>query len=480
MVVRELVRTDHVAAAELDRIEAEAARREIEQALHDEHAVLPARPAHGRHNRLVREGDPELALVARHPVGPEKRALGVDGDRETVGVVRSRVVDEDVPHAQDPAVARDRDLRLVQLSPLLGGGEEVLVPVLDPLHGPSQLDRGPGDEDLLRVEHDLRAETAAHEGGDEPHLRLRQAERRGDDVAHRNGGLRRVPHLKPVGPRIPLGHDGPVLDRAPDSPVIGEASLQDEIGPGAGGGVVPLRLPDVRGEVRREVVVDPRRALIERPPEVHHGVERFDVRFNELGRVLGHVAALGDDHGQRLALMPDPLADEGQRRAGVEHQPFERRRWHEHRARPEERAEIGGREDGVDPGVRPRALHVEPAQPAGRQVAAHEGDVQRAGRLNVLDELGAAGQEARVLVARHPRPDPRPARPAHAGPVRLNGRRPRRRRRRGRPPRGVRPRARRPPRCCDSPCSGTGARTRPRGSPPAKAPGSRAGRPPQS
>ena len=47
VVVRELVGRQEVAAADLDPVEAELARREVEQPLHHEHAVLAAGAAYG-------------------------------------------------------------------------------------------------------------------------------------------------------------------------------------------------------------------------------------------------------------------------------------------------------------------------------------------------------------------------------------------------------------------------------------------------
>ncbi len=195
-----------------------------------------------------------------------------------------------------------------------------------------------------------------------------------------------------------------------------ESPAQYEVGPLAGSGVVPLCLPDVRREVRREVVVDPRRVRVERALEIDHGVERLDVRLHERRGILGHVAALGHDHRQRLALVPDPVAHERQGGPRVEDRALDGRWRHEHGAGAAERAKLGGREDGGDAGVRPRAAHIQRAEPAGGQVAAHECNVQGAGRLHVLDELRAAGQQTRVLVAWHAGPDPRPACPAHGSP----------------------------------------------------------------
>ena len=135
--------------------------------------MLPAGAAHRRDDRLGGEDGGEVAVVVRDVVRPEQRALAVDRDREPVRVVGPGVVQEHVLDAEDAAVARHRDLGIVDLAALLGRRDEVLAPVLDPLHRPSEPLRGPGTSTLLGVEHhDLGAESAADERRDDPHLRL--------------------------------------------------------------------------------------------------------------------------------------------------------------------------------------------------------------------------------------------------------------------------------------------------------------------
>jgi hypothetical protein len=102
--VRKDVRAQVVAAADLVGGEPQLARGDVEQALHHEDAVLPPRPAHRRHRGAVGEDRAELAVVRRHVVRPQQRALAVDGHGEAVRIVRARVVEEEVAHSQDLAV----------------------------------------------------------------------------------------------------------------------------------------------------------------------------------------------------------------------------------------------------------------------------------------------------------------------------------------------------------------------------------------
>jgi hypothetical protein len=71
-------------------------------------------------------------------------ALGVERDGQAVGIIGPRVVQEFVTDAQDAAIFAERHLGIMHLPSLLGGGEEILPPVLDPFDGLSQPERGPG------------------------------------------------------------------------------------------------------------------------------------------------------------------------------------------------------------------------------------------------------------------------------------------------------------------------------------------------
>src|SRR2546427_278576 len=78
VVERERAGREVVAPPDLQAVEAERARGEIEQPLHHEHAVLAARAAHRRHQRLVGEDGRELGVIVGHVVGAEQGALAVD------------------------------------------------------------------------------------------------------------------------------------------------------------------------------------------------------------------------------------------------------------------------------------------------------------------------------------------------------------------------------------------------------------------
>ncbi len=175
-------------------------------------------------------------------------ALGVEGDGQAIGIVGAGVVQKVMADAQDATFLGQGHLRIVDLAPLLRGGEKVLPAILDPLDGPAHLERGPGEDDLFGViEHDLGPKAAADKGRDHPHLGRRQAEQRRQAVADGDGCLGCVPQGEMLASGVPVGHDAPVLHGACRAAVDGDAALDDKIGLLTGGLIVALPLGEVGG-----------------------------------------------------------------------------------------------------------------------------------------------------------------------------------------------------------------------------------------
>ena len=121
---------------------------------------------------------------------------------------------------------------------------------------------------------------------------------------------------------------------------------------------------------------------VERRLDVHHGRQMVEVGLDQLERVLGDVATVGDDHGDRLADVVHLVVREEVLCLRVRHR---RVRDHE-RERDVVLPEIGVRVDGGDARVRARPRDVEPSDPRVRERAAEERDVERLVRLDVVDE----------------------------------------------------------------------------------------------
>ena len=161
--------------------------------------------------------------------------------------------------------------------------------------------------------------------------------------------------------------------------------------------VVAFLLDDVRSAVGLELLVDQRGAAPQRRLEVHERLERLDVDGDVRERVFGHVAALGHDHGDRLAHVAGLVLDQRHLGAGVEHEARDRRRGDEQRAGLPVIAEVVGRVHRDDARAPPCRGDVDAAQSCVGVLAPQERHVQHAIELHVVHEERAAREEPRVL-----------------------------------------------------------------------------------
>ena len=176
VVVGKGVRRDEIFAADVDAVDLQLLRGQIEQPLHDKDAVLPPRAAVGGDDGFVGEDGAKFAVVVGHAILAEQCTLAVDGHSQAVGRVGPGVVQKFVVDAENLALPCQRHLRLVDLTALLRGRVEILLPILDPLDGSPQLHGQPGQQHLFGVEHhDLWPEAAADKGRDHAHLLFGQA-----------------------------------------------------------------------------------------------------------------------------------------------------------------------------------------------------------------------------------------------------------------------------------------------------------------
>ena len=125
--------------------------------------------------------------------------------------------------------------------------------------------------------------------------------------------------------------------------------------------------------------------------------QRLVVDLDQLGRVLGEVAAVRDDQGDRVA--GEPGLAVGERR------PRRVRHLVPGPGVPglaDVAVEVGGGEDGVHAGQRQRGRRVDRDDARPRVRAADEAGVQHARPGDVVDEGARAGQQPGVLDALHP------------------------------------------------------------------------------
>ena len=214
MVVGELVGLDEVGGPHRGAVEAELRGDRVHGPLHDEAALRTARAAVGGHHHGVGEQRLELHAVGARLVGAEQLGRGDDRHDQAVRRVGAVVVPERHVEPQHATVVVEADLDVVHLAALVGGGDEVLAPVLGELHRPAQRPRRHRHEQLLgpRVV-DLDAEPATHVGGDDVDLGEVEAQSGGDAPAHPGRGLGGAPHREPARVGVPAGDDPAALHR---------------------------------------------------------------------------------------------------------------------------------------------------------------------------------------------------------------------------------------------------------------------------
>ena len=131
------------------------------------------------------------------------------------------------------------------------------------------------------------------------------------------------------------------------------------------------------------MLVQARRVVRERPPRIGQRLARLDLELDLLHGILGQIAGVRDDDGDRLADEANDLeGEQGPRRAvGV--------RVRERRQEQAQR-ELPAGQRRVDALERTRRLCLEAHDLAVRHRAPQEGHLERARQADVVDELSAA------------------------------------------------------------------------------------------
>jgi hypothetical protein len=157
-------------------------------------------------------------------------------------------------------------------------------------------------------------------------------------------------------------------------------------------GVAGLPVEDVVRGAPRLVVADERRAGVKRAARVDHRGQRLVVHHDQLERVPGGVAVLGDDERYLLALEPNLV--------GGEHGlPVAGQRGHPGQV---ERGQRLPGEDGLDLRVGLGREGIDGQDPRVRVRAAQHRSVEHAGQADVVHVQALAADEPLVLLAEPP------------------------------------------------------------------------------
>ena len=192
------------------------------------------------------------------------------------------------------------------------GGEEVLRAALDPLHRPAGVDGGGRGDDLFAVDVELAAEAAADLGRDDAHLLLRHAhaacEQRFEQVRDLGRGpdgqgLRARPRSAPRRRAAPSGSGTSrwlTMRCLTTTSASGKARSAASASPT--GMVAAMLVP--------KSWMHELGALFERLLRVSHAGQLLVVDLDEVGGVAGQIAVVGDDGGDRFALVADCVGGE--------------------------------------------------------------------------------------------------------------------------------------------------------------------------
>ncbi len=412
--IGKLVGANEVAATNLEGVDPHGVGDGVHDPL-DGEAGGGARDAAVRAQRALVGGDRvPLALVVAEPIRTGKDAqchAGVHGRGPRVDRVGAAVhVHEDAQAEQVPLVVVG-DLCGVVVLAGVDAGQQVLAPVLDPLHRSPGLHGQHADHDLLREEVALHAEAAAHVGADDPDQVLRHPQRVRQAGAHQVRDLGGRPQGERALGAVVLRDAAAVLHGDPGLPMGQQVDLEGAIGLRKGGiRIAPLEVA-LDEEVVLPALVQSRGTVADRVLHAGHHLQRLVVHVDEGGGVLREVAIVRQDGGHRLAGEQDALAREARKGGALPGRVG--------RVATDRRGVLGQLCPGDDPMDAWGGLGrggVDGADAGMRHGAAHEGDLQHAGQDDVVDVVRLAKQEAGILRAL----DPRTHEGAASGAVRLD------------------------------------------------------------
>ena len=187
---RKLLGTDEVAAADLDGVDPELVRQQIDGALDEVAGLGPVVAAVRLHRRLVREGHLEVKgdlgdlVTAGDHLARQQAAERRNGPEVGANVGQ----DADVQSGDDP-IGRCRDLHLADEPPAVAGRDHRLASLLDPFHRTTVFPGEDSGEHVLRVDVQLGAEGPADITGDDADLVFGDVQDAGQHAAHDVRGL---------------------------------------------------------------------------------------------------------------------------------------------------------------------------------------------------------------------------------------------------------------------------------------------------
>ena len=415
--IRKLVRRYEIAPDDIEVIKAKLDRDPLHQPFQREIKLRAAEAADQARRHFVGEHDAVDHIDIRNVVAAGYCAMhAVERPRHRRAQERAVVLE--LVHAQreDAAVLGDGGFDLSDAIGSGTGGDQMLDAILDPFHRAAGDARGDRRQHHIGEHRELDAEAAAGiRRNAQPHLRARHAQRARHHRVRAERTLEIRQHVVTVVGRIVLGDHNVALHRREREPVKVGGERHPLVGlleRGLGVAVSEFADGDLVG---LGLWMQQRRRRLACHQRVDHGLARRIFDLDQLGGVLGNVAAFRHDQRNRLADIAHAIDRQ---------RPLVHRRLERDQKRIGELADViagndrphaverqrGGRVDADDVGVRMRRAEHMRVQGAGLD-------------RQIIGIAPAPGEQARVFLAQRRRTEGLRHRSAHANDCQVrNGR----------------------------------------------------------
>ncbi len=305
-------RRDQVAAANLQRVQAEPVRRAIHQPFHRRGDDRARDAAIGRHRAGVGGDRPRPAPIGAERVRPRQfadRHQRLDPAGNRIDRVGADIAEAVGFQCQELAGGIERAAQSQPLVARMRRGGQVFGPVLDPGDAAREAPRRPDRDDVFRDQRGLLPEAAADIRRDDAKIGFRHSQDVGDAGAHHVRRLGRSAQGHTSGRRIECGDGAARFERHRRLPARLEGEFDNLMRRCKGRRDIAGFEAGVDHGVVRGYFVDQRRAGRERLVEIDDRGFRFDLYFDLLGEIFRRRGGVRDHCGDRLA-------DMGHTRAG--------------------------------------------------------------------------------------------------------------------------------------------------------------------
>ena len=281
----------------------------------------------------------------------------------------------------------------------------MLAAILDPFDRALQQPRRHGHHDVLGIDHVLAAEGTADVGHDDPHPAFVDTEQLHQPVAQLVRSLDRGPDRHLVPDRAVARDNAAPLDRMGRAAVLLQGNGEDMVGRGEGGRTVAVVGANLGDDVVFRLEMHLGRAGRRRVAAIRGRLQWLVVDLHQSGRVLRNIARLRDHRRDRFADETGLVLRQHHRPGGVGK--LRAALILRNPVRGQHGGQVGVAVDGVYAGQGQRLAGIDAADQGVGMGAAHEGHLQHARHVNVVEVLPLSGKQGPVLEPPDARADKR-------------------------------------------------------------------------